>query len=76
MASLSIARNERDSGDHGVTVASANDHTLNVVSITNTAAPTTVVYAGIPGETYQPQYSDTLNGGPWTNDGPPLMPLA
>ena len=69
---VSDGRGGTVTGTVNVTVSSANDHTLNVVSITKTAATVTVVYAGIPGDTYQPQYAPTLDGGPWTSDGPPL----
>ncbi len=67
---VSDGRGGTTTGTVNVTVSSPNDHTLNVVSITKTAAAVTVVYAGIPGDTYQPQYSDNLDGGPWINAGP------
>ena len=68
---VSDGRGGTAGGTVAVTVSSANAQTLNVVSITKTAAAVTVVYAGIPGGTYQPQYSSNVNG-PWTNDGPAL----
>ncbi len=67
---LSDGRGGTATGTLTVTVTPANNHTLNVVSITKTAAMVTIVYAGIPGDTYQPQYSDSLDGDSWTNAGP------
>src|SRR5207302_7689062 len=45
----------------------------NVVSITSVGGNIVVVFAGIPGDSYQAQYADTLDGGSWTNAGSPMI---
>ena len=55
-----------------VTVYAAGRYPLGTVSVTRTASSVTVVYTGLPGDAYQPQYEASLIGGAWTNDGPAL----
>ena len=45
---------------------------LKAMSIGKTPTEVTVVYAGIPGNHYQPQFTDALESGSWTNDGPAM----
>ena len=49
-----------------VTIAPSNQQSLNIISITTTAAGTTLVFAGIPGRFYIVQSAPAV-GGPWTN---------
>ncbi len=68
---LSDGRGGVATGTVTVTVT-ANNYPLNVVSMSMTASSVTIIYAGTPGGTYQPQYVATLGGGAWINDGPVL----
>ncbi len=67
---LSDGRGGIATGTVNVTVTSGPF--LKATSIGKTPTEVTVVYAGIPGNHYQPQFTDALESGSWTNDGPAM----
>lgn len=70
---LGDGRGGTTSGTASVTVSPAGTYTINAASVVRTATAATVAYNGLPGAAYQPQYTDSLGSGPWTDDGPPLI---
>ena len=52
-----------------MTVYAVGQYPLGVVSISRTASAVTLIFKGLPGNTYQPQYTNSLTGASWTNDG-------
>ena len=67
---ISDGRGGSATGTVNVTVT-PGDQALRTVSITMSGGAITVVFAGIPGDAYQVQTQDTMNG-PWANAGLPL----